>query len=520
MRKLLIFLIILISLININADCPPDFYCQAIPRGNGSWWVPVAIRYKYYSVNGIYEETGRGFSKVDPDNPFGTYVATPDQVFWPCNENWPKSYLSEIRYRDYNTWEYITNYYSTNAYNEGGNIPFVATNGYFWGGFYDYNLNFGYTNNSSIPLYYEFYDPVTGSNHVGALNPGQSVNFNLNYKLSTNVNDHPFFLVHAPEDSPFPFEDFQDLNWGSSGGGNSFDTISRNLTPTNKFSEAESQVVFTNSNFYKVTQMTNQAGQTIAKIENLTDLSDVLAELKKINNKLDSLAINSNSVSNSIDSTISRWSSLTNSMINTNIAGLQNVLNSINSFNPNGVIASNSISGDASSDFWKIRIPINGKDYWLKIPIDDQKILNFFNWLNSFFKLAITFIYYLFCVYLAYKLVTDTLQTPSHTVNGAAVMGTHSNFLVAKACLAVVLVVIATVLQQFLAGFIQAPVRDLFIAWQAQTSSVGFLAESFKLFLKVFPVDYFLGYLGSALAVFFNFWIFKSTLQIIKNAMA
>jgi hypothetical protein len=121
---------------------------------------------------------------------------------------------------------------------------------------------------------------------------------------------------------------------------------------------------------------------------------------------------------------------------------------------------------------------------------------------------------------LAYKLVTDTLQTPAHTINGAAIMGTHSNFLVAKACLALILVIIATVLQEFLTGFIQTPVNQLFNAWQIETSSVDFLSESFKLFLKIFPLDFFLAYLGSGLAVFFNFWVFKVTLQVIKNAMA
>jgi len=514
MKRILISLILIVSLFNVKAGCPPTMYVRAITN-NGCIWVGSQVFIT--TPNGIKRGYLSGFSGGGCDR-----YTTFGDAGWQCGTNFYSALVYVTMYRLSGSCEpyNITNWYNTNYYNatniDGKYIDFVFTNDYYWGGLINFKLDFSYTNNLNFDLMYQFYDPVTGSNYVGILKPGNSVNFKLDYQLETNITAKPFFGVQnlSNEDPPFNFSN--NLNWNSSSGDNSFNNLNQNLTPTNKFSEAQSQVVFTNSNFYKITQMTNQVGQTVAKVETLADLGDVLSELQKMNKNLSDLKSNSTE----IDSTMAKWSTLTNSMINTNVPGLQNVLNSINSFNPSGVIASNSISGSPNSDFWKIRIPINGKDYWLKIPIDDSKVLNFFSWLNSFFRLAITFFYYLFCVYLAYKLVTDTLQTPAHTVNGAAIMGTHSNFLIAKACLAVVLVVVATVLQQFLSGLIQAPVRDLFIAWQAQTSSVGFLSESFKLFLKVFPVDYFIGYLGSGLAVFFNFWVFKSTLQIIKNAMA
>jgi len=505
MKKKLITIIFFISFINNGFSYL--IYCQPISYNNCIW--NPSIAFFYYSC-----AAGTCF-KADYflGNTNGLYVSESD----------PSAMLTYIVFSlangkcsPYN----ITNFYNTNVFivsNLNNQVlGSCYTNGYYWGGFLDYNLNFSYTNNLNYDLMYEFYDPISGSNYVGVIKPGNWVNFNLNYRVLTNVNSKPFFVVNnlSNEDPPFNFS--KDLDWNSSYGIDSFDLLNQYLTPTNMFNESNSQVVFTNSSFYKITQLTNEIGQTMAKVENLTDLSDILNELKKIKNNLDQIKTNSYD----FDSTMAKWSCQTNSMVNTNITGLQNVLNSINSFNPNGVIASNMISGAPSSDFWKIKIPINGKDYWLKIPIDDQKVLNFFSWINSFFKLAIAFGYYLFSIYLAYKLVTDTLNTPAHIVNGAAVMGTHSNFLIAKACLAVVLVVMATVIQQFFSGLIQAPVNQLFTGWEVETSSVGFLEESFKLFLKVFPVDFFLSYLGSALAVFFNFWVFKVTLQVIKNAMA
>jgi len=516
MEKLrLVILIFLINVLNGFSDIPQiHFYANEIYDGNVKW-LPHLLNYTYYYTS-TYYTSSVSFIHISGT---GSYVAT----IGPGSGTY-FGYISRVQYMDVNTGRTIDNYYATNYYTitnvDGAYADFCLTNNYHWDVLINYNLNYSYTNETSIPLWYEFFDPVSGSNHVGVLRPGDFINFYLNYNLRTNVTEKPFFAVHSEDDSPFPFEDFYNLDWNNTSGANSSDVLNNKINPSQHFETRDSRIVFTNGNFFKIETLTNQAGQSMAKVQSLSDLGDILDELKKMNKKLDNLGTNQNSVSNSIDSTIARWSSSTNGIITTNVAGLQYVLNSINSFNTSGVIASNSISGSPSSEFWTIKIPINGKQYDLKIPIDDQKVLNFFAWLNSFFKLAITFLYYVFCVWLAYKLVTDTLQTPAHTVNGAAIMGTHSNFLIAKACLAVVLVVIATVLQQFLSGLIQAPVNDLFIAWQAQTSSVGFLSESFKLFLKVFPVSFFLTYLGSGLAVFFNFWVFKSTLQIIKNAMA
>jgi len=506
-----------------------DLFCANDPRvwliGIGDY-VPAKIYYKRL-VSGVgMVETYVSLS-YDQFNSYYAYLT--DWEFTKAYNYNP--YITKICYAYvYDPSIRVWNYYPESMYN--GNtvyndqiLDFTLVDGFTYPDYNDYRLNYSYTNNFNIPVWYEFYNPVDKTNMIGVLKPGEPLNISLDYKTTNNVSDNPFLIIHTdPDQDQYPFDVYIPLSWNTSGypiysGGSTFNDLQNHLNPTNDFnlSTDYNHLVYTNGNFYKINTFTDGNGNKVVTINQVVDLSDILSELRNVNKSLSRISTNSE---NTFSNQYIEYLNLTNNMVNTNITGMKEVIQSINIFNPQGIVPGNSISGEPSSDFWRIRIPLNNKEFYLTIPVNDPLVLQFFSWINSFCQFVIKFFYYVFCVYLAYKLVSDTLQTPAHVVNGAAIMGTHTNFLIAKACLGVILVLIAAFLQQFLTNMLQTNFKEIFEGWQSQTYSVSFLSEAFKLFLRVFPVSLFMSYLASGLIVFFNFWVFKSTLQILKNAMA